>query len=184
MEKKLKLSKLNVAKRQLETAIRLYFNDDDPVSIHTLACAAHGILSDLNKKYNGNPMMLSDYIISDEYKTEWNKKIREPQNFFKHADNDSVKSIEFTPELTEYFIFDATSKYQEMTGKIIHYFIIFRGWFAAHNIEAFNYSKNNKQLITEIVNKYKDNRKQYFLDLLYVSGIYEKYFNNKLKTIS
>jgi len=178
MEEILKISKLDVAKRQLEAAIRLYFNDDDPVSIHTLACAAHGILSDLNKKYNGNPMMLSDYVILDKYKTEWNKKIREPQNFFKHADNDSGKSIEFTPELTEYFIFDATSKYQEMTGKIIHYFIIFRGWFAAHNIEAFNYSENNKQLITEIVNKYKDNRKLYFSDLLYVSGIYDGYCNN------
>jgi len=68
MEEKSKLSKLNVAKRQLETAIKLYFNDNDPVSIHTLACAAREILSDLNEKYNGNPMILSDYVISDEYK--------------------------------------------------------------------------------------------------------------------
>ena len=176
MEEKLKLSKLDVAKRQLETAIRLYFNDD-PVSIHTLTCAAHEILSDLNKEYNGNPMILSDYVISDKYKTEWNKKIREPQNFFKHADKDGGKNIDFIPEVTQYFIFDAISKYQEMTGEIIYYFAIFRGWFAAHNIEAFNYSEKGKQLITEIVKKYEDNRKLYFSDMLYVSGIYEKYFN-------
>ncbi len=177
MEEILRLSKLDVAKRQLETAIKLYFNDDDPVSIHTLACAAHGILSDLNKKYNGDPMILSDYVISDEYKTEWNKRIKKPQNYFKHADKDTEENIDFVPEVTQYFIFDAISKYQEITGEIIFYFAIFRGWFAAHNIDAFNYSENNKQLITEIVNKYKDNRKLYFSDLLHVSGIYKQYFN-------
>ena len=64
-----------------------------------------------------------------------------------------------------------------MTGETIYCFAIFRGWFAAHNIEAFNYSENNKQLITEIVSKYRNNRKIYFSDLLYVLGIYEKYFN-------
>jgi len=40
---KLKISKLDAAKRQLETAIRLYFNEADPVSVHTLAGAAHTI---------------------------------------------------------------------------------------------------------------------------------------------
>jgi hypothetical protein len=33
--KEFKVSKLDAAKRQLETAIRLYFSDGDPVSIHT-----------------------------------------------------------------------------------------------------------------------------------------------------
>ena len=177
MKEILKLSKLNVAKSQLETAVRLYFNGNDSVSIHTLTCAAHGILSDLNKKYSGNPMILSDYIISDKYKAEWNKRIREPQNFFKHADKDTGGNIDFVPEVTQYFIFDAISKYQEITGEIIFCFVIFGGWFIAHNIEVFNCTEKDKQLIIKIANKYGDNRKLYLSDMLYVTGIYKQYFN-------
>jgi len=40
-------SKLDAATRQLHMAIRLYFQDADPLAIHTLAGAAHGILADL-----------------------------------------------------------------------------------------------------------------------------------------
>jgi hypothetical protein len=41
--KKLKISKLDAAKRQLEVAIRLYFYFGDPVAIHTLTAAAYNI---------------------------------------------------------------------------------------------------------------------------------------------
>ena len=41
------ISKLDAAKRQLEMAIKLYFNDDDPISIHTLASASEEILMKL-----------------------------------------------------------------------------------------------------------------------------------------
>src|SRR5438552_18089527 len=39
----LHLTKVGVAQSQLKTAIRLWFNDGDAVSIHTLACAAYEI---------------------------------------------------------------------------------------------------------------------------------------------
>lgn len=81
MKKKLKISKLDAAKRQLETAIRLYFNSADPVSIHTLACAAHSIISDLNKKYKGKPMIMSDFGIKDEYKNMVKKRCESIKTF-------------------------------------------------------------------------------------------------------
>jgi hypothetical protein len=55
--KKLSITKLDAARRQLETAITLWFHDADPVSVHTLAMAAHGILRALNKKRGGPPML-------------------------------------------------------------------------------------------------------------------------------
>ena len=42
MMKNITVSKLDAAKRQLETVIRLYFFDGDPVSIHTLTSAVLG----------------------------------------------------------------------------------------------------------------------------------------------
>jgi hypothetical protein len=41
------VSKLDAATRQLHLAIRLFFFDDDPIGVHTLAGAAHGILCGL-----------------------------------------------------------------------------------------------------------------------------------------
>jgi len=50
---KLTISKLDAAKRQLETVIRLYFVHGDPVSIHTLTSAAYNVIRDVNKKRGG-----------------------------------------------------------------------------------------------------------------------------------
>ena len=38
-----RVSKIDAARRQLETAIRLFFYDIDFVSVHTLLCASHEI---------------------------------------------------------------------------------------------------------------------------------------------
>jgi hypothetical protein len=44
----IKITKLEAARRQLVTAIRIYFADGDPISTHTLAAAAFEILDDLD----------------------------------------------------------------------------------------------------------------------------------------
>jgi hypothetical protein len=49
----LPVSKFDAARRQLETAIRLYFFQGDPISIHTLASAAAQILQDLSGHRGG-----------------------------------------------------------------------------------------------------------------------------------
>ena len=170
MRNKIKVSKLDAAKRQLETAIRVYFNYGDPVAIHTLACAAHEILSDLNRKYTGKPMVISDFLIKDEYKKQFLKMIREPQNFFKHANKDPESTIDFNPDVSQFFIFDAISKYQEITDERVPYFIIFRGWFGAQHIDSFYFSPEKKEFILSTINKYANDRSAYFSNMLEVSA--------------
>ncbi len=170
MKKKIKISKLDAAKRHLETAIRLYFNYGDPIAIHTLACAAHGILSDLNEEHKGNPMLVSDYLIKDEHKKYFRKMIREPQNFFKHANKDPENTIDFNPDVSHFFIFDAISKYQEITDERVPFFIIFRGWFGAQHLSLFYFSDEKKEFISNTIRKYGDDRSAYFSDMLEVFG--------------
>lgn len=43
-EEKLTITKLDAARRQLHTAIVLWFNDGDPISTHTLASAAYEVV--------------------------------------------------------------------------------------------------------------------------------------------
>jgi hypothetical protein len=49
----MKLGKEEVAVRQLDTAIRLLFDGEDNVSVHTLACAAANVLRDVLKAQGG-----------------------------------------------------------------------------------------------------------------------------------
>lgn len=166
MNKNIKISKLDAAKRQLETAIRLYFNDADPVSIHTLAAAAHGILADINKHNNGHPMLVSDFLVKTEYKKEIRRKMSEAKNHFKHADQNPEAVIDFNPDVNETYIFDAGTKYHELTGESVLYFKIFNAWFASGRPQAFL----NGSEYTEIRQRFR-NKADYYSKMLSISNV-------------
>ena len=88
----LKIKKRDAAKRQLETALRLWFEGGDPVSIHTLAAASNEVIHRLGTK-KGRPALLQEWLSE-------NPKIRSRmvnvQNFFKHASIDSNPSETIT----------------------------------------------------------------------------------------
>jgi hypothetical protein len=44
---KLRVNKLDAARRQIDTAICMLFAEDDPVAVHTLVCAGWQVLRDL-----------------------------------------------------------------------------------------------------------------------------------------
>ena len=50
--KELKVDKIGAAKSQIELAIRLLFQNEDPTGIHTLASAGFRILRDIGKSKN------------------------------------------------------------------------------------------------------------------------------------
>lgn len=59
----MRLEKLEAARRQLETAIKLYFADGDEVSIHTLGAAAYALIQDINKHRRGEPMLKDLHLL-------------------------------------------------------------------------------------------------------------------------
>jgi hypothetical protein len=95
--RKLNVSKLSAARRQLDCAIALWFLGKDDVSIHTLAAAAYQIIHDINHKKRGRDLLYDSAVIKDEYQSMWAALIKKPVNFFKHADNDADGIIEFSP---------------------------------------------------------------------------------------
>src|ERR1700674_3549250 len=100
------ISKLDAARRQLETAITLWFDDGDPVSIHTLASAAYEIIHAVSKQRNPfrRDLLFDSDQIKDEHRAEFNLLIKQYANFFKHAKNDGNATIEFRPVLSEMFL--------------------------------------------------------------------------------
>jgi len=102
---KQKVTKLEAARRQLSTAIELWFHDKDVVSVHTLAHASYEIVHVISKKKNRKYDLIFDsMVVKDEHRSEFNKKIKKYAEFFKHADRDAEATIEFPPQASEFFM--------------------------------------------------------------------------------
>jgi hypothetical protein len=96
------IGKLDAARRELESAIRLWFESGDPVTIHTLACAAHEVIHTISLKRNpSRRRLLLDAGLANDV-------LRKPANFFKHADRDGDSVITFDSADSDPFILYST----------------------------------------------------------------------------
>lgn len=125
------ISKLDAAKRQLDFAIRMFFRYSDVVVLHTIAAAAHEVLCDIGEKQGKYSIMRDLSIVREDKKEEVRRIMREPQNFFKHADRkgDESKTIEFIPEMTEFIIFDSCRIYRSIVQENPALLFLYETWF-------------------------------------------------------
>lgn len=109
------VTKMNAARSQLIQAIWLFFEEDDPVSIHTLVGESLEILNDhfsnVDEVKNNMLLFHSDTPMVSNDRRKENKNIRnEAINFFKHAKEDLKKNkneIEFYTASNDFYIFGA-----------------------------------------------------------------------------
>ena len=98
----LRISKLEAAQRQLNRAIRMLFEDDDPICTHTLAGAASTLLADLVEHYM--PGATWEQKVQEDSRlsqTQFFSIARKAQNFLKHADQDPDGALRFDPHDTD-----------------------------------------------------------------------------------
>jgi hypothetical protein len=107
-----RLTKLEAARRQLESAIWLWFVDDDHVSVHALTAAAHRLLLELaalRKKaawpYSGA------YLPTPSIKVR-RRDSDDAVTFFKYAKKD--ETYELSEQWTELYLFDAVMAYSSL----------------------------------------------------------------------
>jgi hypothetical protein len=92
-------TKLDAARRQLETAISLLFEGGDAISTHTLAYAAFGILKDVAAHRGATNVLASaEALAAAGKKGEFWKGFNRAGNFFKHADRDPDAVLIGMPE--------------------------------------------------------------------------------------
>ena len=129
----LPVSKFDAARRQLETAIRLYFFQGDPISIHTLASAAAQILQDLSKHRGGAPMLFREAFLQRYFRPERQPEIKKTlaaaENFFKHADRDPETVLRFRVGQTELVLLEAVEAYDKLTSESAPLLAVYRIWF-------------------------------------------------------
>jgi hypothetical protein len=160
----IKISKVDAARRQIDTAVRLYFDDGDPVSIHTLAAAALGVLQGLDK-HGANTGTIYDFISNclPEFSEFISKTLRTPQNFFKHADLDPQATLEFSLREAEILLFEACRKFSDLAGRRGAEMGVFIIWIIVQNpgIVCFKELGGSWESLGEL--KFKpDERRRFF----------------------
>lgn len=140
------VSKVDAARRQLESAITLYFQGGDPIAVHTLACAAHQIVHDINQHKNGKDapeLLFNNLNFKDEFRGLLIKHFHKDYNFFKHAnkDPDPNGKIEFNPKSTEIFMLFATKGLSYLGVPYSNKMTAFLIYIRIHNPEFFTDNK-------------------------------------------
>ena len=123
------VSKRDVARRQMNEAIRLFFERRDTIAIHTLAAAAAQVLHDLCKARSIETIIRDAKLIRPDKQKYWRQVLKASENFFKHADRDPKATHEFRPGSTEFVIFDATHMYSLLTKRHTYESAVFQSWF-------------------------------------------------------
>lgn len=79
------ISKIDAAKRQIDTAIELYFAGGDFLSIYSISFAAHQVLNDIYSHHRDDDFLK---LVSEKLPPDFRRHLAKPANFLKHADRD------------------------------------------------------------------------------------------------
>ena len=134
------VTNLEAAHRQLATAVRMYFQDDDVVSIHTLTCAAREIY-EKRCKSQGADRMFEHMLEANPHLDEsglWNV-LNHQRNFFKHAvGKGQPDGVEIDDDANAAMLLTACYDCCSLCGKNDKppAAVVFNGWYLA--VKDFN----------------------------------------------
>jgi len=171
---KINVSKIAAAKSQLLEAINLFFEERDPISIHTLTCAAlqilHDHFDDVGQVWDHNLIFHYDSIyVKDEYRKEYAEHVHKVRNFFKHADRDlkaGKTSIEFNTEENAFYILEAARCLKIIEGGNYVFHPEFRAFICWYGLKYPNhFNDQGKESFIKLKGTDPDNYK-YFRDAI------------------
>lgn len=145
------VDKLDAARRQMESAVTMFFYGWDVVSQHTLMSAAHGILYALAKQQGVGGSIKDSPLVGPDARSEFIKAINLPQNFFKHADRDSRTQLVFRYNVSHFYLFDAVRLFVLLGGSTTHKMKVFLMWFQLRypDLLCFRPAEKDLQAIRE-----------------------------------
>ena len=127
------VTKLQAARRQLVTAVRLFFDDREPVSVHTLAHASWEISSCLCRHSGVTNFLELGSKATGLQVSEIRKLAGNYKNFFKHADRDPEAALDdFGDACNDFVLFAATMDLEFLCkGRLPTELRTFYLWFCA-----------------------------------------------------
>lgn len=157
----LSITKLDAARRQLRTAIELWFTDGDAVSTHTLAYAAHEVIHDLHRAAGKGKLLLNSPVLIKEGR-ENIQFLKSAARFFKHAQHDIVATLDFYPALTEIFLIASVVGLREMEERLNDAEAAMFVWTRIHHDDWFQSEGLSYRIPVERINQLKGVSKDEF----------------------
>ena len=149
----MKLDKTKVARRQLGTALALFIDDLDPVSVHTLACSGGEIAEHLTHKAGAKPFFSHALATFPDLDVKELRRLqRKFWNAFKHAtirdgkERDDRKLLErFNDLQNDHTLFVAWYDYMLGVKSMPVEAQVFQAWYFALYPEKLNPSMDAAQ---------------------------------------
>jgi hypothetical protein len=140
------LNKTEVARRQLGTALALFLEDSDPVSVHTLACAGREIAEHLARKAGEEPFSTHALLtFPDVSRAKLGSLQNQYWNAFKHAltrggfEREDWELLErFKDEINDHMLFWGWHDYMLAVRSLPIEAQIFQVWYYALYPEKLN----------------------------------------------
>jgi len=142
----MKLDKTEIARRQLGTALALFLEDNDPVSVHTLACAGCEIAEHLTRKAGQEPFSTHALLtFPDLDRGEIRRLQNQYWNAFKHArtrdgmEREDTDLFErFEDDVNDHMLFVGWYNYALAVRALPIEAQIFQAWYFALYPERLN----------------------------------------------
>ena len=135
---KIIVTKLDAARGQLNTAIKLWFEGGDPVAIHSLASAAHEIVHALYQQKGLKGLIFDTPRVRPDMQQKWASSLKKPFNFFKHGRNEpGDATIEFETQWTVTMMMGCCKGLTNMGLAPEMEWLALTYWTFFHNPDAF-----------------------------------------------
>jgi hypothetical protein len=134
-DKVLTLSKVSVAQSQLATALTLWFHYGDPISILTLANAAHDCYSALGG-HAGKPSPYQTWLNAQS--RSFKERVRYMQVWVKHGKKHLTKKARYMPIVGELLMFDSIECHSNLFGTKTHLMLLFIARWVVENPSKAN----------------------------------------------
>jgi hypothetical protein len=155
------ITKLDAAQAQLDSAIWIWFTNDDPISVHTLAIAAHDCYHALGA-HAGKPSFIATFMKAQSI--GFQKRAKLAQNFFKHGGKRLKGSVPLDTLTTDATLVDCCFCHKDLGLRITPLIQLF--WFRAlveqpELLAVYEAGPFQEQIATQKLNRMS---RQEFLD--------------------
>lgn len=128
----IKVNKIEAARRQIDAAIRLLFDNEDPIAIHTLTMAGFRILRDIAEKQNSNISKVAQSFIRPGMEGKFWGSMQTFANFLKHANTDPDGIIDnIQEEVNDSILLLASLYYKDLGYQFTPEMLALTGWYSA-----------------------------------------------------
>jgi hypothetical protein len=135
---KIRINKMDAARRQINAAIRMTFDEEDPIAIHSVVAAGHRIIRDICEQRGDieSYLQFTDWIAPGHEADFW-RAVNSSANFIKHAVEDAHAIHELDDEAADYMIVFASRWYGDLGNVRSTEMNVFAYWWSLLHPEVW-----------------------------------------------